>query len=259
MKDRSTIWAEEAGPENGTLVALVHGSMDRSTGMLKLSRQLDRTCRVLRYDRRGYGRSIPHDGPFGIDQQVCDLVALLDGRPTVLIGHSYGGDVALATASRHPGLVSGVAVYEAPLSWLPWWPSHTAGGFASANAADPVSAAEGFMRRMIGEARWEGLPERTRATRRLEGAAMVGELVDLRAHAAWEADRIRVPVVAGHGTKASAHQVRGTTEVAASVADGELVVLDGCGHDAPLSHAMLFADLIVRPLLRRVAASSTEA
>ena len=78
---------------------------------------------MLRYDRRGYGRSTPHDGPFGIDEQVADLVALLDGRPAVVFGHSYGGNVALALADRHPELVRAVGVYETPLPWLDWWPS----------------------------------------------------------------------------------------------------------------------------------------
>ena len=101
--------------------------MDRSAGMLKLSRRLDEDFRVLRYDRRGYGRSFPHDGPFTMDAQVADLVGLLAGRRAVLVGHSYGGNVALATADHHPDLVAGVAVYETPLSWEPWWPGTTAG------------------------------------------------------------------------------------------------------------------------------------
>ena len=57
---------------------------------------------------------------------------VLAGRRAVLVGHSYGGDVALATADRHPDLVAGVAVYETPLSWLPWWPNTTAGSIAVA-------------------------------------------------------------------------------------------------------------------------------
>jgi len=32
-----------------------------------LSRRLDDGFRVLRYDRRGYGRSAPHDGPFDVE------------------------------------------------------------------------------------------------------------------------------------------------------------------------------------------------
>ena len=133
--------------------------MDRSAGMLKLSRRLDVDFRVLRYDRRGYGRSFPHDGPFTMDAQVDDLVGLLAGRRAVLVGHSYGGNVALATADRHPDLVAGVAVYETPLSWEPWWPGTTAGSIAVAAAGKPQEAAERFMRRMIGDQRWEALPE----------------------------------------------------------------------------------------------------
>ena len=106
------------------MIALVHGSMDRSAGLLKLSRRLDDDHRVLRYDRRGYGRSAPHPGPFGMDGQVDDLVALLDERPAVVFGHSYGGNVALAVAARRPDLVRAVGVYESPLSWLDWWPRH---------------------------------------------------------------------------------------------------------------------------------------
>jgi pimeloyl-ACP methyl ester carboxylesterase len=57
------IWAEEAGDAAHPLVVLVHGAMDRSAGMLRLSRRLDHEYRVVRYDRRGYGRSTPHGGP----------------------------------------------------------------------------------------------------------------------------------------------------------------------------------------------------
>lgn len=248
------IWADEAGITGGTFVAVIHGSMDRSSGMLKLSRAIDDRCRVLRYDRRGYGKSAPHPGPFTMAAQVDDLVALLADRPAVLIGHSYGGNVALATAALHPALVRGVAIYETPLSWEPWWPGNTAGSVAVAGADDPAAAAEQFMRRMIGDERWDALPERTRATRRVEGAAMVGELIDLRAVAPWFAEDIHVPVIASYGTLGSPHHQRGMTHVAATILGAELVVLDGCRHDAPLSHPALFAERIVFPLLARVGA-----
>ena len=45
----SGIWADEAGYPERPLVALVHGSMDRSAGLLKLSRQLDHAYRVKIY------------------------------------------------------------------------------------------------------------------------------------------------------------------------------------------------------------------
>ena len=172
------LWSEEAGEPGAPLIALVHGSLDRSAGLLKLSRRLDDRCRVLRYDRRGYGRSAPHPGPFDVAAQVADLVALLDSRPAVVFGHSFGGNVALALADRHPELVRAVGIYEAPLPWLDWWPSGTAGGEAARSADDPADAAERFMRRMVGDEKWMRLPAGTRAARRTEGVTMVTELAD---------------------------------------------------------------------------------
>jgi hypothetical protein len=40
----TALWAEEAGDSAHPLVAVIHGSMDRSAGMLKLSRRLDAAC-----------------------------------------------------------------------------------------------------------------------------------------------------------------------------------------------------------------------
>ena len=108
-----------------------------------------------------------------------DLVGVLGGRTAVVFGHSYGGNIALALATRRPDLVSAVAVYETPLSWLDWWPGSTAGADALATRGDPADAAERFMRRLVGDERWGRLPAATREARREEGVAMVGELTDV--------------------------------------------------------------------------------
>ena len=97
----------EQGPVDALLVVLVHGSMDRSSGMRRAARALADDFRVVIYDRRGYGRSVGVGPPFGVDEQVEDLVAVIDGRPAVVFGHSFGGDVALAAAERHPALGAG--------------------------------------------------------------------------------------------------------------------------------------------------------
>ena len=225
--------------------------MDRSAGMLKLSRRLDDDFRVLRYDRRGYGRSFPHARPFTLDAQVDDLVELLAGRKAVLIGHSYGGNVALTTAHHQPDLVAGVAVYETPLSWEPWWPGTTAGSIAVAEAGKPQEAAEQFMRRILGDQRWEALPERSKQTRRAEGLAMVEELADLRRNRPWVAEHITVPVLTAYGSLGAPHHREGMRH-AGELLHCPVVELPDCRHDAPLSHPDLFRSMVVDPLVRTV-------
>ena len=181
-----------------------------------------------------------------MDAQVADLVGLLDGRPAVVFGHSYGGNVALALADRHPELVRAVGVYETPLSWLDWWPGTTAGADALATRGDPADAAERFMRRLIGDERWERLPGATRAARRAEGVAMVGELVDLRAHAPWDPARIDVPVVAIHGTLGAAHHGASTAlPRRACSPTAASSTIDGARHFGPNTHPDAVAAEIV--------------
>lgn len=246
------VWRDDSGPVDGAAILVIHGSMDRSSGMLRLARTLDREFRVVRYDRRGYGRSKPHDGPFDMGSQVADAVDVLEGRRAIVIGHSFGGNVALALAAGHPQLVAAVGVYETPLSWEPWWPGTTAGAAAVATQGRPDEAAERFMRRLIGDERWENLPERTRAERRSEGAAMVGELGDLRAHPPWRASDIKVPVMVGYGEFGRPHHRDGMVRLAAMLSDARAVELAGCRHDAPMSHPALLRSHIVDPLVASV-------
>lgn len=245
------VWSHETGPAGAPLVVLIHGSMDRSAGLLRLSRRLDERCRVLRYDRRGYGRSRPHDGPFGMDGQVDDLAELLAGRTALLVGHSYGGDVALAAAARHPSSVAAALVYEPPLSWLAWWPTTTAGSQALAGEGDAADAAERFMRRLIGDERWERLPPGTRRARREEGAVMVGELADLRARPPWSPDQIGCPVVAMAGERGAEHHRRGVAHLGDVLSDVRTVVVPEAKHFGPNTHpdavAAEVAALVSRP------------
>lgn len=244
------VWSATSGVPGTPHLVLVHGSLDRSAGLLKLSRRLDDRFLVTRYDRRGYGRSTPCRGPYGIDAQIDDIVSVIEhvpdaGRPRVIVGHSYGGNVALGLADRRPDLVDGVVTYESPMSWEPWWPSDTAGGGAVAWRDDPGEAAERFMRRLIGDDRWNRLPPSTRAARRAEGVAMVGELIDLRAGAPWSADRISVPVIAVRGEHGAAHHRESVAVLARRLRDVEVVSIAGAKHFGPNTHPDAVAAVVV--------------
>jgi pimeloyl-ACP methyl ester carboxylesterase len=238
-------------------VVLVHGSMDRSGSWVRVVRELRPDARrVVRYDRRGYGRSRPL-GPGTMAQHIDDLLAVVGDRPAVVAGHSYGAAVALAAAQRRPDVVRGVVSFEGPMSWRPWWPGRSAGGTAVQEVRDGSAmgdAAERFLRRMIGDAKWESLPARTREERRAEGEALLTELMSARDDGPpYDPARITVPVVSSRGTDSDEHLRRGADVLAEEIPGCELVVLEGADHGAHQSHAADFADLI------RVVGSRAEA
>ena len=233
----------ETGPEGVPLVMLVHGSMDRMAGFAKVTRRLDGDHRVLRYDRRGHARSLAVGPPFTIAQHADDLLTLLDGRRAIVLGHSLGGNVVLAAAQRAPELVRAAVVYEPPLSWEPWWPGQAA--TTQTADVDPADVAERFLRRMIGHAVWEHLPSATRAARRAEGPALVGELRDGRDVRPWNPARIAVPVIAARGELTSAHHLRGTAWIAEALRC-PLVTVPGAGHGAHSSHPDAIAALVLQ-------------
>lgn len=245
------IAAEESGPEGAPLLVLVHGSMDRRAGFSRAVRHLGDAFRVLRYDRRGYGESVGHPGPFDIAHHADDLIALLDGRRAVLIGHSMGGNVVLAAAQRNPELVRAVGVYETPLSWMPWWPRNSSSRTVAGSIEDPAVIVEGFMRSMIGERRWALLPPASKAARRAEGPALVGEMTSVSLAAPWHPEQIAVPVVTGRGSLARPHHLEGMERLASLVPDGVMVTLEGCHHMAHTAAADQFVEEFILPTCRR--------
>lgn len=234
----------EDGPAGGRVVVLVHGAMDRATSFTRLMARL-RDWTVIGYDRRGYAHSSHLGPPDDFEVQVADLLTVLGDGPAVAFGHSLGGDVVLAAADRHPGLISSALVWEPPQPWLPWWPSDSATRSAAAELG-PEDRAEWFMRRMIGDRVWERLPSATRAQRRAEGHTLTAELRSLNRSTVFDPDRIRIPVLVGRGGRSRIHQRRGARELAASLPRGELVEIPEAHHGAHLSHPAEVADLIRR-------------
>ena len=251
-----------SGPEQGAglPVVIVHGAMDRSTSFGRTVRFLD-DVEVIRYDRRGYGKSVDL-GTGTMGDHVADLAAVLDGRPAVVVGHSIGGVVGLALAEQRPDLVPSVAAFEAPMAWADWWPSGSAGGSALAAAADgdeaevAAVAAERFMQGMIGQHRWERLPPWTRSARRAEGLALLADLRSLRTEVPpYEATALTQPVTSGYGTGSRPHHVRAAVELARMAARSELVIVDGSDHSAHLTYPKEFADFVRRARDRAADAS----
>lgn len=227
------------------LVVLVHGTMDRSNSFMRVMGLLDDVA-VIAYDRRGYARSLFAEPPASsVGDHVDDLLELIGTRTAVVVGHSYGADVALAAAVRRPDVVRAVGAFEPPMPWLPWWPSDTAGGEALRAAlkdGDPSAAVDAFLRRMLGAEAFEMMPLRAKQERRSEGPALYADMMSLRADdPPFDPAEVKVPVVLGYGTQTSAHQVDNAQRLGELLPDVVVHPIDGAGHNAHASHPVEFA------------------
>jgi pimeloyl-[acyl-carrier protein] methyl ester esterase len=99
--DGAELYYEAEG--SGTPVILIHGwSLNLRMWDLQVP-DLRRHYRVIRYDRRGFGRST---GAEDFSKDVADLGAFIDSLhlgKVHLVGNSQGGRVALDYAILHPG------------------------------------------------------------------------------------------------------------------------------------------------------------
>jgi pimeloyl-ACP methyl ester carboxylesterase len=236
------------GGSDGPPVVLVHGSMDRGAAFARVVPLLG-SRQVVRYDRRGYGRSIDPDvDPPGVDGHAQDLLAVIDqhaGGAAVVIGHSLGADVALVAADRRPEAVLAVGAYEMPMPWEPWWSTGSAGGatIADADAHGAGAGAERFLRRMVGDDRWESMSAAEQDARRAEGPALIAELRSLRNDGPpFDVAALRCPVRTACGSASKEHHRRGAHELARLVGDVDgPTVIEGAQHGAHRSHPEAFA------------------
>jgi pimeloyl-ACP methyl ester carboxylesterase len=229
-------------PASPLVVVLVHGSLDRGTSFARVVRRLP-DLHVVTYDRRGYHHSRTTKLATSLEDHVADLVSVVDGRPSVLVGHSYGGDVVLGAAEASDA-VKAVGIYEPPLPWSDWWPRRPNRGAA---AEDPAAFAESFFRRVVSDDAWERLPEKARAERRADGPALMAELASLRRdRSPIEFSKIVVPVVLGRGGRSLPHHRRAIDALVELLPTTEVVEFPGATHGAHLSQPDAFAAFVRR-------------
>lgn len=118
-----TLYHQWYGDPDAPALAFLHGGpgynsagfeMDMAPRLAKAGYQ------VLVYDQRGSGRSEGMQGAFTYAEAVSDLQGLLDARGVQrvhLLGHSFGGTVALRFAHAHPGRVASLVLVSAPMDF----------------------------------------------------------------------------------------------------------------------------------------------
>jgi esterase len=178
------LYCEEHG--SGAPILCVHGSGSSALMWGDALPELARYGRAIAYDRRSCGRS-ERPEPYvrtSPAEHADDAAALLEGigaGPAVVIGRSYGGDVAVALALRHPERVRALALLEgAPAALAPpaaAWERALADHVIEAGAlAGPGAAAPALIEGVFGAGAWGTFPGEVQRMFAENGPAILAEM-----------------------------------------------------------------------------------
>lgn len=150
---------------DGVPILCIHGAGSSGAVWASAARELGRHGRAIVYDRRGSHRS-ERPEPYETDlrQQAEDAAALLealDAAPAIVIGRSYGGEVAIELALRRPESVRALAVLEAGESLTEGgrrWLGELGERVEAAAAEDVGTVGELVLREVLGDEGWEQAP-----------------------------------------------------------------------------------------------------
>ncbi len=113
---QTTFLVREEGTGDGRPVLLLHGVPETSSVWREIAPALAQGRRVLAPDLPGLGGST-YSGGYDVPSLVAQLAALIEGEvggPVDVVGHDWGGSLALGLAGARPDLVGRLCVANAP-------------------------------------------------------------------------------------------------------------------------------------------------
>ena len=248
---------ERAG--EGPPLVLVHGAVsDRRVWKLQIDALADEFT-VLAWDAPGCGESDDPPESFRLPDYadaLANLVAALDLRPAHVLGHSFGGALALELALRHPSTVAKLLIAGGYAGWAGSLPAEEVerrlnfalevadrlpGGF------EPTSMPGLFSEKMPDEA--------VRALTTIMSGIRPAATRSM-AHALAEADlrealpSIRAPTMLIYGTADERSPPSVARDLHRSIPSSQLTMLAGLGHESALEDPARF-NLEVRTFLGR--------
>ena len=251
----------EAG--SGTAVVCIHSSASTSGQWRPLMECLADRFRVIAVDLYGSGKTAawPLDQPMRLDDELALLSSVLReaGDRFHLIGHSYGGAIALKAALADRKRVISLVLYEPVL-----FSAVIADSPESATAREILAlrddtirlvdqgnlnlAAQRFVDYWMGDGTWVAIPESRRPALaeamlavKSQWHALLYEPTPLGAFAA-----VNVPTLFLTGTKSTASALAVARLVTAVLPRVHREELEGLGHMGPVTHPGT-----VNPLIKR--------
>ncbi|GGL75298.1 alpha/beta fold hydrolase [Wenxinia marina] len=224
---------------------LLHGGLSRSERLMPLAGALADRMTMVVPDLPGHGRSPDWDGQGDYHAACVEAVAPLAEAGMHLIGHSFGGTVALRLAIERPGMVSRLTLIEpvmfAAAGDTPAARDHEAGYAevrAQIAAGNPAAAAEAFLA-LWGPGVWARMDRAARrdAARRMPliEAAEAGIMGDSGAVVPRLRD-LAVPVHLIRGSETHPVVADIHAGLMARLPDARETVIPGGGHMVTLTH-----------------------
>jgi pimeloyl-ACP methyl ester carboxylesterase len=163
---------------SGPLVMLVHSSVSGARQWRRLMDDLKEDFHVRAVNLYGYGKTPPwsSDAPQSLDDQACLVETALptNANNFSLVGHCFGGSVAMKLAARLPGRVTRLVLLETNPFYLLKQSGRTAAFVEAVEMRDCVktfgasgewaTAAEKFADYWGGAGSWQTMPTETRNT-----------------------------------------------------------------------------------------------
>jgi pimeloyl-ACP methyl ester carboxylesterase len=247
----------------GEPVILLHSSASSSAQWRSLMSQLTQQYRVIAPDLHGYGATSQWAGrgAFRLEHEAQIVCALAGrcGEPVHLVGHSFGGAVALHVARMRPDLLASLAVIE-PVAFhlLRGHDSDALGEIEAVAAGIGRALASGdyfggiarFVDYWSGPGAWENIAQEKRpgfaallAKVALDFQATLNERAELADFGA-----MTLTTLVAQGT-CSPRPTRRICELLARVLpDVQAATISGAGHMAPLTHRDAVNALLVAHL-----------
>jgi pimeloyl-ACP methyl ester carboxylesterase len=247
----------------GTAVVCIHASASSSGQWRTLMERLADRFRVIAVDLYGSGKTAPwpHARPLHLDDELALLRSVFRaaGDRFHLIGHSFGGAIALKAALTDPGQLISLVLYEPVLfSVLMADASQSAAAreilvlrddtIGSIEDGNLDASAQRFVDYWMGEGTWAATPEPRRALLaaamravKLEWHAALYEPTPLNAFSA-----VDVPTLLLTGTTSKVPARAIVHLLTAVLPRVRLEEIEGVGHMAPLTHPDLVNPRIER-------------
>lgn len=261
---------------SGEPVVLLHGSASTGAQWRGLQQELKGDFRLVAVDLPGYGgtRAKALYGRPGLDRMAEALRGTIEacGRAVHLVGHSYGGAVALRIAMRRPELVSSLTLVEPALFHVLrdgdagdrrlFAEIASVAGLIAAGIANDAAAAgmAGFIDFWNGDGSWTGTGSDLRA--RLTGTAgqVMADFRTLFAES-WalrECAGIACPTLILKGARSVAVTRRIADMLDGTISGATLITVLEAGHMMPVTHPERVNPLIEVHLRATRAAAAAE-